>query len=275
MQLRFSIFDSKGFDPMAQFFERVSIIPGQSAAATLARYGIDNARWPEVRQLQQNAHIPADSGLNIGPPRVNWLCVPIDDFMTIVNYRIVKDTVNGLRPANLSWTPAERAANVKASEHGVEIEVERDGNPCVGLHWVQTVKKRNATRFHGLIPPPEFVDTGVTGTPFQYDADSPEDEFSDMPCGPAPSTFGMGLDFAATVSLVVWTPPRVTIVEGYTYHFQIGPAGAFWILKPREATDAEYTDQVRILMAGVGEVHQDSGKNLQYRKPPQLGAINQ
>jgi len=28
-------------------------------------------------------------------------------------------------------------------------------------------------------------------------------------------------------------------------------------------------------MAGVGEVHQDSGKNLQYRKPPQLGAINQ
>src|SRR4029077_4977499 len=108
MQLRFSILDSKGVRSMAQFFERVSILPGRSAAATLARYGIDSARWPEVRQLQQNAHIPADSGLNIGPPRVKWLCVPIDDFMTIVNYRIVKDPVNGLRPANLSWTPAER-----------------------------------------------------------------------------------------------------------------------------------------------------------------------
>jgi hypothetical protein len=70
-------------------------------------------------------------------------------------------------------------------------------------------------------------------------------------------------------------PRDVTIVEGYTYRFQIAPAGALWIIKPREATDAEYAEQVRILGAGIGGLHQDSGKSLQYRKPPQLGGINQ
>jgi hypothetical protein len=263
---------------MVQFFERVSLNSGETAAIVLTRYGIDSSRWPEVQRFQQNAHVPAGAGLNVGPPQVNFLCVPIDNFMMVVNYRVVSDTVNGLRPANLAWTAAERLAYVKACAHGVEIQIERDGNACVGLRWVQTAKKRNATPFHGLVSPPEFVDTGITGFPFyngHNDPNSADDlEFDDTPCGPAPSKFGMGLDFHATASLVAWTPPRVTIVEGYTYRFQIAPAGALWIIKPREATDAEYAEQVRILGAGIGGLHQDSGKSLQYRKPPQLGGIN-
>src|SRR5579864_9414753 len=266
---------------MPLFFERVSLNPGQTAADILTRYGIDSSRWPEVQGFQQNAHVPPGAGLNVGPPQVNWLCVPIDNFMTVVNYRLRKETVNGILPTNTGWTAAERAAFVESCAHGVEVEIERDGNACVGLRWVQTVKKRNGTPVMGLLSPPEFVDTGCLGFPFYHyhdpnDLNSADDlEFSDTPCGRAPSRTGNGMDFYATTSLAVWTPPRVTIVEGYTYRFQITPNGSLWIIKPRAATDTEYSEQVRILAAGIGQRHQNSGKSLQYRKPPALGATNQ
>jgi hypothetical protein len=263
---------------MALFFERVSLGPAENVGMILDRYGMDASRWSEVQQLSQNAHIPSSAALTSGPPQIGWLCIPIEDFATVVNYKIARDTVNGLRMFNTAWTPQQKAAYVKSCAHGVEVNVERDGNPCLGLRWLQTVKKRNGVAFSGNISPPEFVDT-TTGFPFYNgwnDPDSPDDlTFEDTPCGPAPTRMGSGLDFKATVSLAVWTRPRVTIAFGYTYQFQIAPAGALWIVKPREATDAEYAEQVRILSAGIGEQHQDSGKSLQYRKPPFLGSVNQ
>lgn len=264
---------------MPQFFERVSLKPGENVAAILNRYDVEASRWPEIRNLKQNTHLPTAAGLLAGPPQVPSVCVPIDNFTIIVNYRIAKDTVNGLRPTNTAFTPAERAAFVKQCAHGVDISIERSGNPCVGFRWVQTVKKRNATTFMGLVSPPEFVDTGATGYPFYNGWNGPntadDRDFTDVPCGPAPSKPGAGMDFHATVSLAVWTSPRLTIIQGYTYRFQILPAGAVWLTKPTDATDADYTEQVRILKAGLGALRQDSGKGLEYRKPPTFGTTNQ
>lgn len=264
---------------MPLFFERVSIGPGENAGTILDRYDVDRSRWAEVKGLAQNSHIPSNAPLTLGSPQLTWFCVPIDDSVNVVNYRIARDTVNGLRPVNIAFTPQQRAAFVRSCAHGVEIEAERDGNPCAGFRWLQTVKKRNAVPFGGVTEPPEFVDTGAAAFPFYHGwiaSTDPDDiSFEDTPCGPAPARMGQGIDFLATVSVAVWTPPRVTIAYGYTYHFQIGPAGALWLTKPREATDAEYTEQVRILTAGVGILRQDTGRNLQYRKPPALGSINQ
>lgn len=267
------------------FLEHVVLKTGETVAIILDRYGIENSRWSEVRKLPQNARTFPSTGSSIaelraGPPQVVSLYIPIGPFSTVVNYRIVKDTVYGLRPMNTAWSPQQRAKAVKETAHGVEIIAECSGNPCIALRWVQTVKKRNAQSSSLLINSPKvFVDSGLTKFPFYNDFDQsqpkPDGEFNDVPCGPAPIKLGDGLEFKATLSLVVWTHPRITIVMGWMYHFFIAPTGAIWRVKPRDAMPAEFVEQVSILKAGVGTAGQDTGKGLDYRLPPPLGSVNQ
>jgi hypothetical protein len=268
---------------MPLFLEHVVLKAGETVAMILDRYGIENSRWPEIRQLPQNARAFPGAGsstveLRAGPPQVASLDIPIGPFATVVNYRIAKDTVIGLRPSNMAWTREQRAEFVKETAHGVDIMAEHGGNPCIALRWVQTVKKRNAKRSLLLINSPQvFVDSGLTGFPFySFDESNPEPDgpFDDTPCGSAPSKMGDGLEFQATLSLVVWTHPRITIVMGWMYHFFIAPTGALWRVKPRDATVTEFAEQVRILQAGVGVAGQDTGKGLDYRVPPPLGSVN-
>jgi hypothetical protein len=49
--------NDRGSFAMALFFERVSLGPAENVGMILDRYGIDAARWSEVQQLSQNAHI--------------------------------------------------------------------------------------------------------------------------------------------------------------------------------------------------------------------------
>lgn len=263
---------------MALFYERVDFKGGDTVSSVLFRFGIDGSQWAPILALPQNGHLPAGTGLLGRFPQVPYICVPIENMMMLVNSRVTRDTVNGLRPSRLGLSAEEKAKFAASCAYGVDVSVERDGDPCVAFRWVQTIKKLNGQPFNGIAPPIEFVDVRTTGFPFYNDfndPDSPDDvKFDDTPCGPAPKRAGQGIDFDATVSLVVWNPPKVTIVTGYSYRFQITPAGAVWVQAPHDATSAEFDRQLRILQAGVGQLRQDSGKGLDYRKPPALGSVN-
>ncbi len=110
------------------FLEHVVLKTGETVAIILDRYGIENSRWSEVRKLPQNARTFPSTGSSIaelraGPPQVVSLYIPIGPFSTVVNYRIVRDTVYGLRPMNTAWSPQQRAKSVKETAHGLDYRL--------------------------------------------------------------------------------------------------------------------------------------------------------
>ncbi len=257
-------------------YEHVDLKPGEAAGFILGEYGIDPKDWNSVLRLPQNSHIPATATWHSGPPVVPFLRVPMDEFVFTFDYRLVSDLKNGLRPLPLNAAPDQRAQLVSQTAHGVDLELTRSGLACMRLRWLQTVKKRNAPAVAGAVPPLEFVDIGGNGLPFYDDPSGPCDTtWDDLPCGPITKTVQAGVDFLATVSLVVWTHPRITIHSGYTYRFQIHPNGPVWVQRPTEATARDYSNQVRILQAGVNQSRENCGPGLTYRTPPARGSINQ
>jgi hypothetical protein len=188
--------------------------------------------------------------------------VPIDVRLTIIKFQPVIDMTNGLRPRKVGDTSPPTCT------HGVEIRVGRNLLAGTALNWIQTVKKLNNPD-RGA--PLEFVDVGHNNLPFSEQPApgvAPSREFDDTPCGPIAPSPGSGVDFTAMTTLAVLARGHIILAAGKVWRFVIRNSrtlpGGVLATQPRDATNVDFLNQLRILRAGVNQFRQPTGPNLDY-----------
>jgi hypothetical protein len=188
--------------------------------------------------------------------------VPIDIRLTINRFQPVIDMTNGLRPRRVGDTSPPTCT------HGVHVIVGRNLLAGTSLNWIQTVTKLNNP---DPSTPLEFVDVGHNDRPFSEQPPpgvAPAREFDDTPCGPIAPRPGGGVDFTAMTTLAVLVRGHIVLAAGTVWRYVIGtsrtlPEGVR-ATQPRDATDADFRNQLRILRAGVNQDRGPSGPNLDY-----------
>lgn len=281
-KLGFTIVNSFREVDKYMFFERVPITAsiGITAGQIFQEYGIEPAQLGAIIALPQNDElrrsVSAPIGISTPLPLTSSICLPIDHSVTVALAEKRVDMANGLRPLPMTAGVVDRS-HVRDFTHGVEIWLDRTGLACNRMRWLQTITKRNNP---DRSQPLEFVDIGSNGFPWYNDSSRPDPvRFDDLPCGPEATPGHPGIRFTATVSLSVWTMDRITIVKGFTYGFNIGHghtlAAVHWNPRIRVATDAEITNQIRILEAGINQFRQSTGGSLIYNPIPADNSVNE
>lgn len=255
------------------FFVTADVLPGQSVGGVLSTFGLDRAGRVAAVRDQRNAHlhggaadsVPDDvvaSLLSAPVVTATTVIVPIDIRLTISRFKPVIDMTNGLRPRKVGDTAPPTCT------HGVDILVGRNLLAGTALNWIQTVKKVNNPD-RGA--PLEFVDVGHNNLPFSEQPPTgvaPSREFDDTPCGPIAPRPGGGVDFTAMTTLAVLVRGHIILAAGKVWRFVIGtsrtlPDGVR-ATQPRDATDLDFQNQLRILRAGVNQFRDPTGPNLDY-----------
>ena len=198
--------------------------------------------------------------------------VPIDVRLTIKRFQpVIKLTGGGLRPEKIGDTSPPTCT------HGVDVLVGRNLLAGTSLNWIQTVTKLNNPDPNA---PLEFVDLGDEGRPFSEQPDpgiAPTRDFDDKPCGPIAPAAGKGVDFTAMTTLAVLVRGHIVLAAGTVWRFVIGPSNTLpegvRATRPRDATDADFRNQLRILRAGLNQDRGSSGPNLDYVLPPAPGTV--
>jgi hypothetical protein len=263
----------------ATFFVTADVKPGQTMGGVLGAFGLDAAgqlqafRDPHNDPLHGGAARLLPDGFVSATLRMPLVIaatviVPIDIQLSINEFKPVIDTTNGLRPRRIG------DLSPPTCTHGVSIRVGRNLGPGTALNWIQTVKKLNNSDPTEAL---EFVDGGHNNLPFgeQPPAGVPaSEEFSDVPCGPIAPRPGAGEDFTAMTTLAVLVRGHIILAAGTVWRFVIGPSrtlpSGVLATAPRDATDADFRNQLRILRTGIGALHLRAGPNLDYivRPPP-------
>ena len=298
------------------FYERISAggTSGRTVSQMLERYGFPPRRadlLKAILTLPQNVPLMQASGGKIeldtdltrfaGQMRGGAsLCLPIDFQAAHRGKPVVRP--GGLRPVP---GPGSLLKPLKPMPtHGVDVlfvlvfgsaplaDLEGgDVYRCPNVRWLQTVKRKNSP-WPEL--PPETVDRGN---------DSPEDgdwwpwydsgelwkgiddavqrvELTDLPGAPEGRAGAPRYHFLATTSCAVRTENRVTLIQSFTWGFEIRPgkteADVLWSPSIRPATAPEVQEHLRILrtVAKSPRGH-PTGHHHDYRPPPPSNSINE
>jgi hypothetical protein len=265
-----------------EFFVTADVTPGQTFGEVLGSFGLDAAgqlrafRDPHNDNLHGGAARMVSDGflsviLRMKVVQPATVVVPVDVRLTIKEFKPVIDMVNGLRPRPIG------AVGPPTLTHGVSVVIGRNLGPGTSLNWIQTVKKLNNPDPKA---PPEFVDVGHNNLPFANQPAPgvpPPVEFSDVPCGPVAPRPGAGVDFTATTTLAVLARGHIILAAGKVWRFVIGtsrtlPQGVT-TTAPRDATDADFRNQLRILRVGINQFRGPTGPNLDYVLRPAPGTV--
>lgn len=299
------------------FYERIPAggTSGRTPAQIFDRYGLPHRRadlLQAILKLPQNeallrasgGKIALDTDLTTFAGRmargVASLCLPIDYQVAHQGKTVVN--LNGLRAQRIDkpglfqlcrhwWVPVPthgvdvRFALVFGAAPLVELE-NQDAHRCRNVRWLQTVKTRN--RPYPQIPS-TFVDVA---NPRENDDvwpwyDSGESanaggqiELTDKPGGPEGKTAAPRYHFLATTSCAVRTESRVTLIQCFTWGFEVRDgrteAAVLWNPSIRPATEAEIQEQLRILKTvAISPCKEPTGGHHEYRPPPASGSINE
>lgn len=256
------------------FFIATRVSGGQSFGEALARFGLILPAQISALAHAHNAHLR----INGRPPTPDArtvqaveLMVPIDLRLSVTEFRPVINLVDGLRPRRVG------ESGPPTLTHGVSIRITRNLAAGTGLNWIQTVRKLHNPDSSA---PLEFVDVGHNGLPFDEQpppGQAARREMADVPCGPVAPAVGQGVDFTATTTLAVLDRGRIVLAAGKTWGFSIGtaltlPAGV-QVRPPRDASAADFANQLRILRAGINQFRQATGGGLNYILPPRPNTI--
>jgi len=255
------------------FFVTADVMPGQTFAAVLSSFGLDSAGQLQAIRDPHNGHLHGGSAsilsdVVLGPllrmPVVSaaTVIVPIDVQLSISEFKPVIDTTNGFRPRPIG------EVGPPTCTHGVSIRVGRNLGAGTALNWIQTVTKLNNPDTRA---PLEFVDNGHNNLPFSEQpaaAVAPPREFSDLPCGPVAPRPAAGVDFTAMTTLAVLARGHIILAAGKVWRYVIGtsrtlPDGVR-ATAPRDATDADFRNQLRILRVGISQLRHQTGPQLDY-----------
>jgi hypothetical protein len=256
------------------FFVTAPVNPPQSFADVLGSCGLDSAAQIAAFRDPHNSHLHGGAGnllpdhwlralLSLRVVNPGFVVVPLDIQLKVNEFTPVIDLTIGLlaRPVGAPGPPT--------NTHGVKVRIGRNLGSGSALHWIQTVKKLNNPDPN---VPVEFVDGGGQNRPYYNRATAGPDpvEFDDTPSGPIAKRPGGGVDFTATTTLAVEVrPDQIILAAGKVWRYVIGtsrtlPAGVA-ATAPRDATDADFQNQVRILRKGLSNSRGlSTGPNLNY-----------
>jgi hypothetical protein len=290
------------------FYERVSAggSSGRTVSQMLERYGFPPRRadlLKAILTLPQNVPLMQASGGKIeldtdltrfaGQMRgVASLCLPIDFQAAHSGVPVVQP--GGLRPGKLIKPTPTHGVSVRfvlvfGSAPLADLEG-RDVYRCPNVRWLQTAKKKNSP-YPGL--PTEFVDGGDAAEDGDrwpwYDSGElwkgkawaeQRVELTDLPGGPEGVAGSPPYHFLATTSCAVRTENRVTLIESFTWGFEImpgkTPVAVHWNPSIRPATAAEVQEQLRILrLVAISPLRNPTGRHHDYRPPPPSDSINE
>lgn len=263
------------------FFVTADVASGQSFAAVMGSFGLDEAQQLAALRNSRNAHLRAggatvpDSVLrllrNSRTVQPTTIVVPIDIRLSVPEFRPVIDLVKGFVPRSADDT------SPPICTHGVTIRVTRNLGAGTGLNWLQTVRKLNNPDARA---PVEFVDAGHDNLPFNVQPPSGQAapaEFGDTPCGPIAPGQGRSVDFTAMTTLAVLVRSHIILAAGKVWRDVINPAPALpqgvTATPPRDANVTDFKSQLRILPAGVSQVRLPTGPGLDYRLPPAPNSV--
>jgi hypothetical protein len=264
------------------FFVTADVAAGQTLGEVLSTFGLDGAAQIDALRDPHNAHLHGQAagavpaGLlaaltSVPMVTATTVVVPIDVTLTVLEFRPVIDMVNGLLPRPVGDT------SPPTNTHGVRVRIGRNLRAGTALNWIQTVRKRNNPDRNA---PLEFVDLGINNEPF-FEHPPPgvpaPREFFDPPSGPVAPAPGLGVDFAATTTLAVLVRGRIVLAAGKVWRYVITTARTLpdgvRTTPPRDATDADFRNQLRILRAGLNQLRQPTGANLNYVPRPAPGTV--
>lgn len=263
------------------FFVTADVQVARTFGDTLASFGLDAAG--QLAAFRD----PHNDFMHGGAPRVlpdgfvsaflkmpvvtaTPVIVPIDARLTVNEFTPLIDMKNGLlpRPAGAVGPPT--------NTHGMRVRIGRNLGPGMSLNWLQTAKKLNNPD-RGA--PLEFVDVGQSPLPFVFPPGppAPSEEFLDEPSAPIAPRPGAGVDFTAMTTLVVLARGHIILAAGKVWRYVVGtsrtlPDGVR-TTQPRDATDADFRQQLGILRAGINQLRLPTGGNLDYVVRPAAGGV--
>ncbi len=262
------------------FFVTEDVKQGESLGAVMSRFGLDEAKQRDTLLHKHNAHlragvdVPRDTipdfmlrmMLTMPVTQNVTIVIPIDIKLSVVEFQPVIDLKNGLRPRQVG------TLGPPTLTHGVNVKIKHNLPASKGLNWIQTVKKLNNP---DRSAPIEFVDVGHNNLPFfiqpSNDA-APPALVDDTPVGPVAPRPGAGVDFTAMTTIAVLARGHIILAAGMVWSFVIGtarklPEGIIVRQRPREATDMDFRNQLRILKLGLNQYRGSTGPNLDYVLP--------
>ena len=249
------------------FFVTADVAAGQTPGAVLSTFGLDAAGQIDALRDPHNAHLQGNSPV----PAATTVVVPIDIQLSVLEFRPVIDITDGLIPKKVGEPPT--------ATHGVRIRIGRNLLAGTSLNWIQTVIKRNNPDPKA---PLEFVDIGINNLPFfVFDgvpagAAAPR-EFFDNPSAPIAPAPGRGVDFTATTTVAVLVRGHIILAAGKVWRYVVTTAKTLpdgvQTTPARDATDADFRNQLRILRVGQNQLRQPTGANLDYVLRPAAGTV--
>jgi hypothetical protein len=268
------------------FFVTEDVKQGESLGAVMSRFGLDEPKQRETLLHKHNAHlrggadVPQGSApdflmrmlLTMPVVQNTTIVIPIDIKLSVVEFQPVIDLKNGLRPRQIG------VSGPPTLTHGVNVKIKHSLPASTGLNWIQTVKKLNNP---DRSAPVEFVDVGHNNLPFfiQPPKDqAPPAMMDDTPVGPVAPRPGAGVDFTAMTTIAVLARGRIILAAGMVWSFVIGtanklPEGIMVRQRPRDATDMDFRNQLRILKLGLNQYRAPTGANLDYVLPPTADSV--
>jgi hypothetical protein len=255
------------------FFVTADVEPGQTYGGVLNSFGLNYAGQMQAIRDPHNAHLHGslpDAALplllGVMVVTASTVVVPIDVTLTVLEFRPVID-MTGLVPTSPPTT------------HGVRVRIGRNLLAGTGLNWIQTVKKLNNPDSNA---PQEFVDIGINNKPF-FDFSQPPGvpaprEFFDEPSGPIAPAPGRGVDFTAMTTLAVLVRGHIILAAGKVWRYVITtartlPDGVRTTPPPRDATAADFQNQLHILRIGQNNLRGPTGPHLDYVVRPPAGTV--
>ncbi len=256
------------------FFLRAQAPAQQPFGATLAQYGLDQAAQTAALGHPHNAHLRngnQPAAPNHRPMRATHVVVPIALQLNVTRFQPVIDLQDGLRPRRVGDNRPPTCT------HGIHVSVARNLGAGTRLNWIQTVQKLNNPDPNA---PKVFVDVGHNGKPFMHQPPSgmaPPVQMDDTPCGPVAPGPNQGVDFTATTTLAVLLDDKIILAAAKVWGYTIGtsltlPQGVT-PRRHRDASTADFREQLRILRLGRNQLGHNTGPNLNYLLPPTNNSI--
>jgi hypothetical protein len=264
------------------FFVTADVAAGQTLGDVLSTFGIVGAGQTDALRDPHNAHLHGNAAgavsdgqlaalTSVPMATATTVVVPIDVDLPVLEFRKLLDMTNGLLPRPIG------ATGPPTNTHGMRVRFGRNLLAGTSLNWIQTVRKQNNPDKNA---PLEFVDVGINNEPFFMHPPPGQPaprEFLDEPSGPIASAPGGGVDFTATTTLAVLVRGHIILAAGKVWRYVITtertlPGGVI-ATPPRDATDADFRNQLRILRVGLNQLRMPTGPNLDYVLRPAPGTV--
>jgi peptidoglycan hydrolase-like protein with peptidoglycan-binding domain len=254
------------------FFVTADVGRGRTPGEVLRTFGLDRAGQRDALRDPHNAHLHGNLVGGVSDGQLDALAAtPVATATTVVVPIDVRLSVLQFQPFETLFPTGNETST---THHGVSVRIGRNLLVGSALNWIQTVKKLNNPDPKA---PVEFVDIGLNNEPF-FDFSLPRGTpappvFVDNPSAPVASR----VDFTAMTTLAVLVRGHIILAAGKVWRYVLTGAPTLTAnvrtTPPRDATAADFQNQLRILRIGQNQLRGPTGPHLDYVVRPTPGTV--